>query len=138
VTVLLVAAAATLAVDVVTKALVTTTLAEGRLYGVAGGWGVRLVRNRRGGVLRLGPATATWLAVASGLALLVGLAQPGPAVAAGLGLVVGGAAGNVLDRLRRGAVVDFLAAGRWPVFNLADAAMTVGVTVVGFVVVATS
>jgi signal peptidase II len=44
----------------------------------------------------------------------------------GIGLVVGGAAGNVLDRLRRGAIVDFIAVGPWPVFNLADAAIVVG------------
>jgi signal peptidase II len=44
----------------------------------------------------------------------------------GLGAMVGGAAGNVLDRLRRGAVVDFVAIGPWPVFNLADAALVAG------------
>lgn len=51
--------------------------------------------------------------------------------ALGIGLVVGGALGNVVDRLRFGAVVDFLdvhAAGwHWPAFNLADSAITVGV-----------
>jgi signal peptidase II len=45
----------------------------------------------------------------------------------GIGLVVGGAAGNVLDRLRRGAIVDFIAVGPWPVFNLADAAIVAGI-----------
>ena len=46
-------------------------------------------------------------------------------------LVLGGAIGNVIDRLTLGAVVDFLdfhAAGRhWPAFNVADSAITVGV-----------
>ena len=41
-------------------------------------------------------------------------------------MAIGGAAGNLADRVRRGAVVDFVALGPWPVFNLADAAMTVG------------
>lgn len=45
--------------------------------------------------------------------------------------VLGGALGNLTDRLRYGAVTDFLDFGigqlRWPVFNLADAAVTVGV-----------
>jgi len=44
-------------------------------------------------------------------------------------MAIGGAAGNLVDRIRRGAVVDFVAAGRWPVFNLADTAMTVGLAV---------
>ena len=52
-------------------------------------------------------------------------------VAAALGLVVGGAVGNVLDRLRYGAVVDFIrvhAAGySWYVFNVADACIVCGV-----------
>ncbi len=46
-------------------------------------------------------------------------------------LVLGGAAGNLLDRITRGAVVDFLdfhAAGwHWPAFNVADSALTIGV-----------
>lgn len=50
----------------------------------------------------------------------------------GCGLVVGGALGNVVDRLRVGCVIDFLdvhAAGwHWPAFNLADSGITVGVT----------
>ncbi|NCC35323.1 MAG: signal peptidase II [Chloroflexia bacterium] len=42
------------------------------------------------------------------------------------GLIVGGALGNVLDRIRHGYVVDFISVGWWPVFNLADSAITVG------------
>src|SRR5262245_3780684 len=49
---------------------------------------------------------------------------------AGLALVLGGALGNLLDRLRIGCVVDFLdfhAAGwHWPAFNVADSAITIG------------
>jgi signal peptidase II len=52
-------------------------------------------------------------------------------VAVALGLVIGGAIGNVVDRLRFGAVFDFLdfhvAGWHWPAFNLADSAITVGV-----------
>jgi len=51
-------------------------------------------------------------------------------VALALGLVVGGAVGNVIDRLRYGAVADFLDvhlhAWHWPAFNLADSGITVG------------
>jgi len=48
-----------------------------------------------------------------------------------LAMILGGALGNLIDRLRRGVVTDFLDFGigntRWPVFNLADAFITVGV-----------
>jgi len=61
-----------------------------------------------------------WLARASGLGLIYGL-----------GAVIGGAIGNVVDRIRFGAVVDFIDAHwgdlHWPAFNIADAAITLGV-----------
>ncbi|MQL52944.1 signal peptidase II [Desulfofundulus thermobenzoicus] len=43
-----------------------------------------------------------------------------------LGLVLGGAVGNLIDRLRFGLVVDFLDFRIWPVFNLADTAIVIG------------
>ena len=45
----------------------------------------------------------------------------------GIGLILGGALGNWVDRIRFGAVVDFLDFRIWPVFNLADTAISVGV-----------
>ena len=44
-----------------------------------------------------------------------------------LGLVLGGAAGNLIDRLQLGYVIDFIALPVWPVFNVADSAITIGV-----------
>jgi signal peptidase II len=44
-----------------------------------------------------------------------------------LGLQLGGAIGNLIDRLRLGYVVDFLDVGVWPVFNVADSAIVIGV-----------
>jgi len=44
-----------------------------------------------------------------------------------LGLVLGGTIGNLIDRLRFGRVTDFIGIGIWPIFNLADSAVTVGV-----------
>ena len=56
-----------------------------------------------------------------------------PLLAMAIGLVIGGAVGNVIDRLRLGAVVDFLdfhvGAIHWPAFNVADSAICVGVAV---------
>ncbi|MCM8774767.1 MAG: signal peptidase II [Candidatus Omnitrophica bacterium] len=44
-----------------------------------------------------------------------------------LGLILGGAIGNWIDRVRFGAVIDFLDFRVWPVFNVADSAITIGV-----------
>jgi signal peptidase II len=43
------------------------------------------------------------------------------------GLVAGGAIGNLADRVRNGAVTDFVSIGSWPAFNLADVSITLGV-----------
>jgi signal peptidase II len=70
------------------------------------------------------------LAISAGLAIwLRRVDHRWPAT--GIGLVIGGAIGNVIDRLRFGAVVDFLdfhwGGYHWPAFNIADSAITVGV-----------
>lgn len=44
-----------------------------------------------------------------------------------LGLILGGSIGNLIDRVRLGAVTDFIDVGAWPVFNLADSAIDIGV-----------
>ena len=49
-----------------------------------------------------------------------------------LGLQLGGAAGNLLDRLRYGYVVDFIDIGFWPIFNLADASIVTGVAILAY------
>ena len=46
-----------------------------------------------------------------------------------MGLQVGGAAGNLIDRLQMGRVTDFISIGSFPVFNVADSAISVGVAV---------
>lgn len=55
-------------------------------------------------------------------------------LAAGLALVLGGALGNLIDRLRYGYVIDFLDLyyrnWHWPAFNIADSAITVGVALI--------
>ena len=43
-----------------------------------------------------------------------------------LGLIVGGALGNLFDRVKDGAVVDFISVGWWPAFNIADSSISVG------------
>ncbi len=50
---------------------------------------------------------------------------------AGVAAALAGSLGNLADRLMHGAVVDFVAIGRWPVFNLADVAIVGGVALAG-------
>jgi signal peptidase II len=91
------------------------------------------------GMLNSAGALAPWLLSGLALAVLLGLLvwlrrTEHWLNAIGLGLVIGGALGNVVDRLRYGAVVDFLdfhAAGyHWPAFNVADAAICIGAGVI--------
>ena len=56
-------------------------------------------------------------------------AMPRRVVALAIGMQLGGAIGNLIDRLRVGAVVDFLDVGRWPIFNLADSSIVVGMAI---------
>lgn len=46
-----------------------------------------------------------------------------------IGLQLGGAIGNLIDRVRLGAVVDFIDVGPWPIFNLADSAIVSGIAI---------
>lgn len=99
-------------------------------------WTLRLrLTFNSGAAFSLG-AGFPWLFVVLGvfvlgaLALLVLRADLGRGPAASLGLVAGGAIGNLIDRVFRdhdGAVVDFIDLQWWPVFNVADASICVGV-----------
>jgi signal peptidase II len=73
-----------------------------------------------------------WLCAAIGTMIGVYLTPPfqGDAAQVGLGAALGGAAGNLLDRVRRGAVIDFIDLHVWPVFNIADVAIVLGGTTV--------
>jgi signal peptidase II len=90
------------------------------------------------GLFPAGSLAATVLLIVLSLAAVVGLSwwlskAERPSLGFGLGLVIGGALGNVIDRMLYGAVADFFhfyAFGHdWYVFNVADAAITVGVVV---------
>jgi signal peptidase II len=127
--VLLSSAVVTLLLDQMSKAFVTSRLEEGERVELALRSGVRRVTNPRGGRLALSEreALGLWLLMVACLGLFIAVRAPLPSAGAvGLGLVVGGAGGNLADRLRHGGVLDFIAVGRWPTFNLADAALVVG------------
>ena len=69
--------------------------------------------------------------------LVCALRSTGRLEGVALGLIAGGASGNILDRLRQGAVTDFLDAHwqewHWPTFNMADVTITVGAALLIFV-----
>jgi len=85
-----------------------------------------------------GPLLLSALAIAIAAGLLVWLRRiDSPLLAVAVGGIMGGAVGNVVDRLRFGAVVDFLdvyipgsTLPHWPTFNIADSAIVVGVTLI--------
>ena len=82
------------------------------------------------GILRNGSAALavfSALSVAAIVAYLAGFFGARPRNAAAWALVAGGALGNLYDRLASGYVVDYLDFRVWPVFNFADACISVGI-----------
>jgi signal peptidase II len=61
--------------------------------------------------------------------------RPGLLMRTSIALMLGGAIGNLLDRIMQGHVTDFIDIGPWPVFNLADSAIVVGLIVMAWVLV---
>lgn len=91
------------------------------------------------GLLQAGSATARWALVGMTAVIALGVAfwirrETNRTELAGLGLVLGGALGNIVDRVRFGYVVDFadlhvFGYSLFLVFNIADAAITIGVVI---------
>ncbi len=137
-------ATAVVVVDALTKRQVTATLgpAEDRhSWWVFGEHvGLEYVRNSgaafgllRGNAELLGAAS---LAIAVGFAgLILWELGPGKWTTLAGGLVAGGAIGNLIERIANGYVTDFFAVGPWPRFNVADIAITVGVSIFIFALV---
>ena len=132
---LLAVAAGVLALDVVSKLLAVEELSDREPVSLLGGLlTLRLVRNPGAAFGMAQGMTIVFTCVAVAVVLVIlrmarRLTSAWWAVA--LGLVLGGALGNLMDRLLRspgpgrGHVVDFLELPRWPVFNLADSAIVV-------------
>lgn len=126
------------AFDQLTKWLVLAYFAPGERLELTGFLNLVLVFNKGAAFSFLAGApgwqTPLLVAFALGAAIVVALlllrSRDRRLFSAGLALILGGAVGNVIDRLRLGQVVDFVdlhAAGwHWPAFNVADSAITVG------------
>lgn len=100
-------------VDVLGPLKLTLAHNEGVAFGLAGGGGVLLV--------------AVTLAALAFVVYLFSRDPARPWMWVPTGLLAGGAIGNLVDRVRAGAVTDFVDLPSWPPFNLADAAITIGV-----------
>jgi len=141
-TAIVVIAGAIVVLDQITKAAALQHLAHGVAVPVVEGLlSLTLVMNSglAFGLLAGLPAAWRWVVALSSIVALIVLARVAVRVLAGGGwsarlsvsLIFGGAVGNLIDRARFGAVVDFVDAHyrgyHWPAFNVADSAITVGV-----------
>ena len=133
---LLVIALAVLLADLATKILAVTRLDPGKPVYLIGDQ-IRLSLIRNPGAAFSMATGMTWILTIVAVGVVIGIVRYGrrltsPWWALGLGLVLGGAVGNLIDRFFRapgpfqGHVVDFFAVGNFPVFNIADSAITVG------------
>ena len=102
--------------------------------------GVELVNTRNHGVaFGFLPGSHIGVTILIGVALLALLVyfarHPQPLIWLPTGMLVGGALGNILDRVRDGSVTDFIKLPLgWPPFNLADASITLGVLLLFLVI----
>lgn len=121
--------------DQLTKAWVVASLADGPLSIIGDTVEIRLSRNPGGAFSVLTgftPLLAVLAAIVAVVLVRVAQRAKDPVVVLALSLVLGGALGNLLDRLfrapgfLRGEVVDFVRVGAFPSFNVADSAITIG------------
>jgi signal peptidase II len=119
------------AADQGAKALIEANLVPGEHVDVLGSLGFTLAHNdgvafglASGGGGALVALTAVALLF---VAVLFARNPTRPAMWIAVGLLAGGALGNLADRVRAGAVTDYVNAFSWPPFNLADVAITLGV-----------
>jgi signal peptidase II len=126
-----VVALAVLAIDQLSKALVRADVAPGESNELLPFLDIVHVHNDGVAFGFLGGGGALVLVVTcAALALLVGYFarhQDRPLLWLPTGLLLGGAVGNIVDRLHQGYVTDFVKFPHWPAFNVADMAITFGV-----------
>lgn len=121
----------TVALDQATKAIAVASLDRGEEVNVFLGLDMTYVRNEGiafGALAGGGPVLVVVIALAlGGLVAYFALNSSVRLLWLPVGLILGGALGNLADRAREGAVIDFVDPIAWPAFNLADAAIVVGV-----------
>jgi signal peptidase II len=130
--------AVVLALDQASKAIVRANVAVGDRHRVVDGVGIVRVRNDGVAFNQLagGGAIVTIIVAVALIGLLAyfGTHLDKPLVWLPTGMLLGGALGNVVDRVRDGAVTDFIKLPAWPAFNVADMSITFGVLVLLYVI----
>lgn len=130
--------ASVLALDQATKALVRSGIDPGARHRFLPAIDLVNVRNRgiAFGLFTENATLLTALTLAALALVLVYFARHTDRALAWLptGLLLGGALGNMFDRLHRGAVTDFIDVPLWPAFNVADMAITFGVLALLYVI----
>jgi signal peptidase II len=133
-----VAIAAIVAIDQLTKSWAVSALADGPQSVIGDTIEFRLARNSGSAFSGFQRYTPVLAVLAIGITILLVRTMQRATdrwVIIGLTLVLGGALGNLSDRLfrapgfLRGHVVDFVSVGWWPVFNVADSCVTVGAVI---------
>jgi signal peptidase II len=130
--------AVVIALDQATKAIVRSSVAPGDKDAVLPGVEIVHVQNEGVAFNQLGGG-GTIVSIVVGVALVALLAYFAthlhkPLVWLPTGMLLGGALGNIIDRIREGAVTDFVKLPAWPAFNLADTSITFGVLVLLYVI----
>ena len=129
----------TLGLDQLSKYLIQTNFYFGQSLPREGFFRLTYTTNT-GSAFGLFPNQTLLLVLASflGIAFLILFYRshpvPGSFLRLSLGLQLGGAIGNLIDRVRLGRVVDFIDVGVWPVFNIADSAIVVGIGILIWIV----
>ena len=122
---------AVVALDQLTKQVVVARIERGEPVDVIFGFELANVRNKgvAFGLLAGGkvPVLLLTLAAVGVLVVYFGMHLSRPGLWVAVGLVSGGALGNLADRVRSGSVIDFLDPPVWPAFNVADIAIVAGV-----------
>ena len=126
------------AVDQIVKGIVRDSLAPGERIDLALGFHISQVTNSgiAFGLLDEGSDAAVLAITLGGLALVGGwftFDATRPGLWLGVGLLLGGALGNLTDRIRGDGVTDFIDPPLWPAFNLADVSITAGVIVIAMI-----
>ena len=127
-----------IALDQISKHTLGTWLAQGQVRHVIPG--VKLVYERNTGVafsFLAGSGALVYLVTAVALAALVTflMLRPGRRLLwLPTGMLVGGAIGNLIDRIAIGSVIDFIKLPHWPAFNIADTCITFGVIILVLVI----
>lgn len=125
-----------IAADLATKWVAQRELEYGgSIWALEGIVGLELIRNRG---TAFGLFEGRWFTLALILVAVLALVRlltasntaQSPTGVVGAGAMLGGAIGNLIDRLPDGSVTDFIAVGPWPRFNLADTALTTGLVLV--------